>query len=594
MQRGFRIANGGGTLSITADNTYTGSTTISGTGTNLVVNGSIGRSSLVTVDAGATLRGTGTIGSLSIASGGVFAPGSGIPGGAMTVAGNLAFDGGSTFVVALDPMTAAMANVTGSASLNGGAVVANYVARTYLAKQYTILSASGGLGGTRFSGLASTSLPAGFHETLSYGPNAVYLNLVADLGAINGGSPLGLPRNQLSVADGLNRYFNAGGPLPQNFVGVFGLNGASLVSSLSQLSGEATTAAPQTAFIATNRFLDLIFDPSVAGREEEVENETVSAAPLAYAEERPPLLSRRFALAHGPWSSEQVAKSTPTRRVKPAGTVWASAFGGHSNLSGDQTGQGSRAIAGSLFGVASGVDCRPAPETTIGVALAGGGSDWSLAQGLGGGHSDSLQVGLYGSQRVGVAYVAGAFAFAEHWLSTGRRAPLGYQLSADFSAQNYASRIELGLKTIALNGLAPYVSAQNQIFVTPCVTERDQAGAGFALTYAGRSFNDARAEAGVRFDRALGLFAATSLSLRGRAAFAHDWVGNAGLAAAFSVLPGASFKVKGARPGPNAALISIGPELHLIDGAILFARFDGEFSANGRTVVGRAGLRYNW
>jgi hypothetical protein len=44
----------------------------------------------------------------------------------------------------------------------------------------------------------------------------------------------------------------------------------------------------------------------------------------------------------------------------------------------------------------------------------------------------------------------------------------------------------------------------------------------------------------------------------------------------------------------GSALISIGPELHLIDGAVLFARFDGEFTSNGRTVVGRAGLRYDW
>ena len=42
----------------------------------------------------------------------------------------------------------------------------------------------------------------------------------------------------------------------------------------------------------------------------------------------------------------------------------------------------------------------------VGFALGGGGTNWSMAQGLGGGRSDVFQVGLYGTKQFGEAYVA--------------------------------------------------------------------------------------------------------------------------------------------------------------------------------------------
>ena len=68
---------GAGTLVLTATSTYSGATTVSA-GT-LVVDGDITSSSGVTVNAGARLAGTGTVGATTIASGGMFAPGSARP-----------------------------------------------------------------------------------------------------------------------------------------------------------------------------------------------------------------------------------------------------------------------------------------------------------------------------------------------------------------------------------------------------------------------------------------------------------------------------------------------------------------------------------
>ena len=70
---GGLVQNGSGTMTLSALNTYTGATTVNA-GT-LLVDGSIASSSLVTVNGGATLGGSGTTGAVTVASGGILAAG---------------------------------------------------------------------------------------------------------------------------------------------------------------------------------------------------------------------------------------------------------------------------------------------------------------------------------------------------------------------------------------------------------------------------------------------------------------------------------------------------------------------------------------
>ncbi len=86
---GTLTKSGSGTVALTANNTYTGTTTVSGG--RLVVNGSQG-SSAVTVNSGASLGGTGTVGALTVS--GLLAPGNSI--GTLS-AGSTTFNGGGSF-----------------------------------------------------------------------------------------------------------------------------------------------------------------------------------------------------------------------------------------------------------------------------------------------------------------------------------------------------------------------------------------------------------------------------------------------------------------------------------------------------------------
>jgi uncharacterized protein with beta-barrel porin domain len=79
-----------------------------------------------------------------------------------------------------------------------------------------------------------------------------------------------------------------------------------------------------------------------------------------------------------------------------------------------------------------------------------------------------------------------------------------------------------------------------------------------------------------------------------RLAWAHDWVSNPALAAAFQALPGTNFIVNGATPAKDSALVSTGAELRLANGVSLLAKFDGEFANRAQTYAGTGTLRYAW
>jgi Passenger-associated-transport-repeat len=257
---------GAGTLTLSANNLYNGATFIDA-GT-LAVTGSIGNSA-TTVNMGGTLLGTGMVGTTTVMNGGILMPGSGTAGTSMTVNGNLSFAGTSaTYMVQISPTTASVANVIGTASLNNATVQAVFAAGSYMANSYVILHTTGGLGGTMFAGVNSTSLPAGFTETVTNAGNDVKLNLTASVGGGGNGSSIpgnGLNVNQQNVANALNNFFNNGGALPPGFVNVFGLTASNLGNALSQLSGEGATGAQQGANEVMTEFLNLVLDRFVYG-----------------------------------------------------------------------------------------------------------------------------------------------------------------------------------------------------------------------------------------------------------------------------------------------------------------------------------------
>jgi uncharacterized protein with beta-barrel porin domain len=571
----------------------------------LMVNGSIANSA-VTVNSGGTLAGTGTVGATTINSGGTFAPGNSP--GTMTVTGNLAFQSGALYLVQVNPATASNTNVSGSASL-AGTVGAIFAPGTYMVRSYPILTAGGGLTGT-FNALATLGLPPDFQTSVSYTANTAILNLRAQLvpeptpptpsppiPPVPGLPPLPeqpsaqpLPIftvNQLNVGHAIDNFFNNGGALPPTFVSLFNLTGNNLTTALDQLSGEAATGAQKVAFQLTDQFLNLMLDPFVDGRS------GVGGADhpaLGFAPERetmPPDIALAYA---------KILKAPPKPApvYEPRLTLWGAGFGGSNRTSGDLAVIGSHDLSARTAGGAAGLDYRLTPDTVVGFAFAGAGTDWSLSQGLGGGKSDAFQAGLYGATKSGPAYLAAAFAFTNHWMSTDRFA-VGDHLTANFNAQSYGGRLEGGYRfATPYAGITPYAAIQAQNFHTPGYTETGLIPSGFALAFGSRDATDTRSELGARFDRLLAVYTNAVLALRGRVAWAHDWVSDPTLTPVFQTLPGASFIVNGATLAKNSALTSAGAELRLANGVSLLAKFDGEFASHSSTYAGTGTFRYRW
>ena len=218
-------------------------------------------------------------------------------------------------------------------------------------------------------------------------------------------------------------------------------------------------------------------------------------------------------------------RATPAPVYEPRWTVWGGAYGGSNRTTGDLAVIGSHDLSARTVGFAGGFDYRLTPDTVVGLAFAGGGTDWSLSQGLGGGKSDAFQAGIYGATKYGPAYLAAAFAFANHWMSTDRLA-FGDHLTADFNAQSYGGRLEGGYR-----------------FATPYAWDHAlRRDPGAELPYAGlhRERGDPQRVCaspsmaatppipGASWARAsIGCWRSIPdavLALRGRVAWAHDWV----------------------------------------------------------------------
>jgi outer membrane autotransporter protein len=580
---GALVKTGSGTLTLSGANTYTGTTTVEGGA--LLVNGSIGSSSLTTVNAGGTLGGTGTVGATMINNGGIFAPGSGVAGTAMTVNGPLTFNAGSIYQVNVAPVAASNATVNGSATLTGGTVNAQFAPGSYMTRNYTILTASGGLGGTTFNALTATNLPAHFVASLSYAGNDVILNLVATLGELPADN---LNRNQRSVANALNTFFNSGGALPPGFVTVFGLTGPALGTVLTQLSGEHATGIQQASNLSTGMFLNAMLDPFVTGRSGGF------GAAMGYAPEAP---SRVAVAAREAYAADMPAKAAPPAAIyEQRWSVWGAAYGGRNRTDGEPV-IGSNDLTAKAYGFAAGADYRVSPSSVIGAAFAIGETRWNVA-GVGKGNADVAQVGGYASTRWNDLYVSGAVALAWHDASTDRTLNIAGtdQLRADFNATSWGARFEGGYRYGGpMFGVTPYAAVQMQSVRTPDYSERATAGSNqFALSYVSESVIDTRTELGFWADARHALGNGSQLILRGRAAWVHDFNPDSRIQAAFQTLPGTSFVVDGAAAPRDAALTSAVAELRMANGVSLIGKFDGEFSGRSTTYAGTGTLRYAW
>jgi uncharacterized protein with beta-barrel porin domain len=249
-----------------------------------------------------------------------------------------------------------------------------------------------------------------------------------------------------------------------------------------------------------------------------------------------------------------------------------------------------------VYGGLGGAAYALSPDTRLGFALGGGGTAFGLSDGLGSGRSDRFQAGVYTRHTFARSgYLTGAFAYGWHDVTTERVAPTGERLRGAYKAHVLSGRVEAGwrIETL-LAGVTPYAAGQAISYRLPSYLEQGNGAAdSFALGYAGQTVTATRSELGVRLDRSA-VFHDALLTLRGRAAWTHNFDTERALAATFQALPGTGFLVNGAAQARDAALVSAGAEIGWRNGLSLAATFEGEFSNTTTSYAGKGSVRYAW
>ncbi|GKQ51256.1 hypothetical protein BRSPCE3_21110 [Bradyrhizobium sp. Ce-3] len=547
-----------------------------------ILNGAMPNAS-VTVGPNGTLGGNGTIGNTVIS--GTLSPGNSP--GTITMA-SLTMTAAATYLVQVTNTIGDKVNVTGAANV-AGSVVVDPLERITKKTTYTIVNA-GTLSGTFGSASLLLANNLARNPVLSYVGNDVLLSL--DPGLLSPILPANSSVNHRNVAGAIDNSLLGGANLSNAFSAIFKQSSDNLLNGLTQLSGETAAGSQQTTFNAMNQFMGTMLDPFVDGRGAMA----LPAGTTAYADDN------SLAYAARQSTSDAYAaiyrKAPVAESYDPRWSVWAAAYGGSQTTDGNAA-LGSNNTTSQVFGTAIGADYRFSPNTIAGFALAGGGTNFGVAN-SGGGRSDLFQAGAFIRHKIGAAYLAGALAYGWQDVTTDRTVTVGGldRLRAEFNANAWSGRAEGGYRLIAPwiggVGLTPYAAAQFTTFQLPGYAEQAIVGANtFALAYNARSVTDSRGELGLRADKSFALSDAV-LTLRGRAAWAHDFNPDRSIAATFQTLPGASFVVSGAAQASDSALTTASAELKWTAGWSMLASFEGEFSSVTRSYAGKGVVRHAW
>ncbi|HXD46994.1 MAG TPA: autotransporter domain-containing protein [Pseudolabrys sp.] len=572
------IKYGAGTLTIGGTASYTGATTVNDG--RLIITGDISSSSGLTA-LGGTVFGTGVLPATTVNAGATLSPG--LPGtpGTLTVRGNLVLASGSTYAVQAAPGTIGNTLVTGTATLNGNATV-SFGSGVYHAGTYAVVTATSGRSGT-FSSLTTQGTTTGVgNPHLTYDGFDAFLVLDPRVALVGGESG-----NQTALGNAINNALNAGATIPSGFQTLLNLSGPALDGALDQVSGQSNGGIVQAGSQLTTSFLSMLLNPFAGAPDG-------NSGALGYA--------RAFAAdTPSPQAAAAYAAVTPKDRrhdsFERRWSVWTQGYGGYNRTGGDNA-AGTAETTVRAFGLVTGFDYRAASDLLVGFALGGGGTNWSLSQGLGGGRSDALQIGLYARKQFGAAYVAGALSYAWHNVTTDRNVTVSGtdQLEAKFRAQNFAGRIEAGYRfDMPVIAVTPYGAFQAQATRTPAYSETAVSGSSvFALSYAAQTSTATRVELGTWLDRTIALANGDAIAWRGRVAWAHDHAGGQVVSAAFQTLPGSNFTVNGAAPPSDLALFTTGAEYRLANGFSFGAKLDAELASGSRTYAGTVNVRYSW
>lgn len=517
----------GGTTILTGDGSgFDGTTTVSG-GT-LRVNGVLGGAFEVT--SGGKAGGSGTLGTVTIGSGGTLAPGNSI--GTMNVA-SVAFNAGSIYEVEINALGQSdLLAATGAAALAGTVHVVpfpDYALNT----PYLILTAGGGVSGA-FSGIDFPGASYFLSPQLTYTSNAVTLTLAA-----SNFQTAALTPNQIAAAGA------AQGAGPGD--GVYDAialvpDAASAQAAFDAISGELHAS-----------LLGVLSDDSRYVREAAI---------------------GRLRDTGG----------------EEGGRVWAYGFG----ASGERDGDGNAAAAdASTAGGFIGADFALNGVWRLGAVAGFQHSDLDIDARASSASIDTVQFGVYGGGRWDRWALRAGGAYAAHDVETDRIVAFpGFSDAAggSYDATTWQLFAELAYRFEAgATGIEPFVRIAHVAVDTDAF---DETGGAVALEGADGSLDADLATLGVNFDAAFSLGGADA-KVRGQIGWRHAFDDSAPRRV-LVLSGNQAFEVAGLPVQTDAAAIALGLDVTLSPGASLSVSYDGLIGDAGADhgVNARLALRF--
>lgn len=250
------IKQGLGILQLDGNNTYAGATQV--VQGRLILNGQV--SGMGSVSLNAILSGTGFV-AQNLFIEGTIIPGSETTIGTLTVGGNYSQPAGSTYRVQINGAgQSSLIDISGTATLSGGAVVVTTLDGQISPNPYTIVASAGGVAG-QYAGASSTNTP-GFIPVLTYDANHVFLTFIA---APNPPRPDfiddALTFNQRQVAMQLDNITDPTDALADILSSLAGLSPEGIRLVLDQMSAVSYANLLLTAQQANSRFIRSLYNP---------------------------------------------------------------------------------------------------------------------------------------------------------------------------------------------------------------------------------------------------------------------------------------------------------------------------------------------
>lgn len=530
---------GPGTLELTgASGSFGGATTLSQG--ELRVNGDLS-SSDVTVLSGATLSGSGTVGSVAIQSGGLVAAGT------LTIAGGLSFASGSIYEAQVVPGSTVsdVLSIKGAVSLANGAVlnVSGAGNGVFAANaRYTLLTATDGVTGTYILTLGQGISPL-YTATLGYDANNVYF----DIAQTQTFGSVGTTPNQVAVGGGLQ--------------------------ALSEANGlRAAVATLQT-------------EDAIRGAFDALSGEIHSTIKGATVEES--RFVRNAAIDRIRSALDDVgAPAAPAAGYGFDGLdIWSTGYGARDEIDGNASAAGLNHGTG---GFVAGADMPVFDNARFGILAGYAHSTYRAGERHSDGSSDNYSVGAYGGTRLGNLGVRLGAAYTRSDITTSRRVAFGDfsdTLSGRYDANIFQIFGDVGYRVdVGSVSLEPFAALAHVGVRSDAFSEN---GGLAALT--GRSDNTdvTFSTIGLRGTTDIDM-GANTLTASGSIAWRHAY-GDTTPTTIFGVARSNPFGIAGTPVARDAVLVDVGLSGMLAPNVSLGISYTGQFG----TDVQSQGIRGN-